>query len=569
MKKPVLFYSTICWGLFLAGLAIVSVPSLPLGAGMGQEAKLTASDGVAGDGFGGSVSLSGDTAIVGATGDEDTTGTAYVFVRSGEVWSEQQKLTAADGQSQDYFGSSVAVDGDTAIVGAAFDNGPNEDQGSAYVFVRNGGNWTQQGNKLQASDGAAYEHFGAFVAIEGNTAVIGASEDDDARGAAYVFTFNGTNWTQEAKLTANDRAVQDYFGEAAIDGETVIVGAWGDDTNRGAAYVFTGSGADWTQQGKLTANDGASGDYFGVSVALSGDTAIIGSSQDDFGLTGNQGSAHVFVRSGAVWTEQAKLFASDGEGSDYFGNSVALSGDTAVIGAYEDNGVGSAYFFSRSDSSWNERQNLAADDGAINDKFGVSVALSADMAIIGAYLDDGNRGAAYVFTYDCGDGAVDPGEECDDGNDTDDDSCTNSCTLTSCGDGTVNNVEECDDGNTADGDGCSATCQNELCGDGIPQAANNEECDDGNTTGGDGCDADCRNEAGVEMVCGNGIVQVGEECDTVNEAEDTCETGSSCVSAGEENECTCRAYEGGGDDSGDDNGDGSNGGGVGGCTLIL
>jgi hypothetical protein len=385
-----------------------------------QQAKLTASDGATGDSFGYSVALSADTALVGAyyddVGANTDQGSAYVFTRSGTTWSEQQKLTASDGAAGDYFGHSVALSGDTALVGAHLDDvGARADQGSAYVFTRSGTTWSQQ-QKLNASDGIDYDYFGYSVALSGDTALVGAYLDDVGgngnQGSAYVFTRSGTTWSQQQKLNASDGAANDYFGvSVALSGDTALVGAYLDDvganTNQGSAYVFTRSGTTWSQQEQLTASDGAASDQFGYSVALSGDTALVGAYLDDVGANTDQGSAYVFTRSGTTWSLQQKLTATDGAASDGFGVSVALSGDTALVGArYDDVGTnanqGSAYVFTRSGTTWGPQQQLTASDGAANDYFGYSVALSGDTALVGAYADavgaNTYQGSAYVFT---------------------------------------------------------------------------------------------------------------------------------------------------------------------------
>jgi hypothetical protein len=240
---------------------------------------------------------------------------------SGFAGAPESKLTAGDGAAYDAFGGSVAINGDTAIVGACYDDvGANSDQGSAYVFVRSGTAWTQQA-QLTAGDGAAGDHFGKSVAISGDTAIVGADDADVGanidQGSAYVFVRSGTAWTQQAQLTAGDGAAGDLFGASvAISGDTAIVGAYDDDvganSDQGSAYVFVRSGTTWTQQAQLTAGDGAAGDAFGKSVAISGDTAIVGAGYDDVGANSDQGSAYVFVRSGTAWSQQAKLTAGDG-----------------------------------------------------------------------------------------------------------------------------------------------------------------------------------------------------------------------------------------------------------------
>jgi hypothetical protein len=440
-----------------------------------QQAQLTATGGRSSDSFGTSVALSGDTALVGAASAKVGVvtigqGSAYVFKRAGTIWTQQAQLTASDGAAEDQFGLSVALYGDTAVVGANRDNvGVNADQGSAWVFSRLGSKWIGPDQQLLASDGATSDFFGSSVAIDGDTILVSAPDDDNAssgpdggsvyvftrspegpswtqqaqltvaaspgsqfgfsvalsgdtalvgaindvgvknnQGSAYVFTRSGSTWTQQAELTASDGAASDFFGRSvALSGDTAVIGASGDDSLQGSAYVFTRSGSTWTQQAKLTASDGAVGDLFGFSVALSGDTALVGAMNDDVGASNNQGSAFVFTRSGTTWTQQAQLTAIGGATNDDFGQSVALSGDMAVIGApgvdvVGNDSQGAAYVFTRSGTTWTEQAQLTASDGAAGDLFGIDVALSGDTAVIGAYGDDvvGNtsQGSAYVFT---------------------------------------------------------------------------------------------------------------------------------------------------------------------------
>jgi hypothetical protein len=354
-----------------------------------QQAKLIASDALVGDSFGVTVALSGATALVGASGKSGGTGAAYVYGRSGTVWTEQAKLTASDGVAGDQFGISVALDGDTALVGASY---KALDTGAAYIFVRSGTVWTQQA-VLTASDGVAYDSFGSSVALSGNTTLVGAG-NANSTGAVYVYVRSGAVWTEQAKLTMSDGVEGDAFGTVALDGDTAIVGALGKTNYTGAAYVYVRSGTAWTQQVKLTASDGVARDYFGNSVALSGDTALVGA----YLKANYTGAAYVYVRSGSVWTEQAKLTASDGATQDLFGSSVALSGDTALIGAYgKANDAGAAYVYGRSGTVWTEQAKLIASDGVAGDTFGSSVALSGDTALMGAYGKASQTGAAYVY----------------------------------------------------------------------------------------------------------------------------------------------------------------------------
>ncbi len=238
-----------------------------------------------------------------------------------DAFEQTAKLTAADGGGQDFFGISVAISGDTAIVGAFLDDvGANANQGSAYIFVRSGTTWSQQ-QKLTAADGAAEDVFGVSVAISGETAIVGANEDDVGangnQGSAYVFVRSGTTWSQQQKLTAADGAAEDVFGVCvAISGETAIVGANEDDVgangNQGSAYIFVRSGTTWSQQQKLTASDGVVEDFFGVSVAISGDTAIVGAFLDDVGVNASQGSAYVFTQPFGFESDVAPRNTGDG-----------------------------------------------------------------------------------------------------------------------------------------------------------------------------------------------------------------------------------------------------------------
>jgi len=379
-----------------------------------QVAKLVANDGAADDFFGYSVAMSGGTAVIGAYGNEDLragSGSAYVFVDPGKGWRQQAKLTADDGALGDQFGYSVAVSGITAVIGAYGDNDQGTQSGSAYVFVYNGSSWVQQA-KLLADDGAAGDKFGFAVAVSGDTAVIGAPLDDDMgenAGSAYVFVDQGNGWVQQAKLTADDGELGDTFGvSVAVSGITAVIGASADADQgdfSGSAYVFSRIGTSWSQEAKLLASDGAFGDNFGRAVAVSGSTALIGARGDD-DLGSDAGSAYVFSRAGISWTQQAKLFADDGAAGDNFGFSVAVSGGTAVIGAFGNGSrpsdSGSAYVFAVDGAIWAQQSKLTANDRAADDQFG-SVAMSGGTAVIGARMDDDlgdQSGSAYIFSVE-------------------------------------------------------------------------------------------------------------------------------------------------------------------------
>ena len=325
-----------------------------------QQAKLTASDAAGGDRFGVAVAVSGDTAVVGANAADtpagSNVGSAYVFVRSAGTWALQAKLTATDAAAVDNFGISVAISGDTAVVGAYLDSTlAGSNAGSAYVFVRSAGTWAQQ-QKLTAADAADGDSFGVSVAVSGDTAVVGAYLDDAPAGtnagSAYVFVRSAGTWAHQQKLAADDAAAVDNFGmSVAVSVDTAVVGAHLEGgTNAGSAYVFVRSAGTWAQQQKLAASDAAANDNFGASVAVSGDTAVVGAPFDDIAAGTDAGSAYVFVRSAGTWAQQQKLAASDADAGDRFGIAVAVSGDTAVVGAYFDDApvgpdAGSAYVF--------------------------------------------------------------------------------------------------------------------------------------------------------------------------------------------------------------------------------
>jgi uncharacterized repeat protein (TIGR01451 family) len=395
----------------LAGSAYVFVRS---GTTWAQQQKLTASDGAFGDLFGGSVSLSGDTFVAGARMDDNAAGldagSAYVFARSGSAWTQQQKLLASDGGPGDNFGAGVSVEADTTVVGAALDDTPaGVDAGSSYVFVRSGTTWSEQ-QKLLASDALANDNFGSSASLFGDSVVVGSPRNLNT-GAAYVFVRSGMVWSEQQKLVALDPAGGDNFASSVtISGNTVMAGANLDDTpggfEAGSAYAFVRSGVTWTQQQKLMSLDVMDGDTLGASVSVSGDTVVVGAPVDDTAGGFDAGSAYVFVRTATTWTEQQKLVAADGTESDLFGTSVAVSGDTLVVGAQFDGNpggvpVGSAYVFVRSGTTWSQQQELRASDGAFGDAFGSAVSVSGDTIVVGASGDDiaaeADVGSAYVF----------------------------------------------------------------------------------------------------------------------------------------------------------------------------
>ncbi len=394
---PVIFLTMICGANALAQTLTDT-----------EVAQLLATNGADFDRFGASVALDGDTLLIGARLVDDNgmdSGAAYVFTLEGGTWTEQQKLIALDGALEDQFGRSVALKGDIAVIGAPRDDDDGEDSGSAYVFAFGEGAWTQK-KKLTASDGAADAEFGTSVAVDlaggfatdGDIVMIGAPRDDaagDKSGSVYVFIFGEGDWVEQPKLTASDGATGDRFGQSvAVDGNTAVIGAPRDDDvgqNSGSAYVLTLAEGQWTEQ-KLIAGDGAADDEFGVSVAVDGNTVLIGAELGD-GNAAKSGSAYVFAQE-EDWAQQAKLSASDGATEDFFGASAALDGDTAVIGAPfvgDGNGnvedAGAAYVFIRDGmSTWTEQFKLIASDSAEFDSLGDTgaVAISGPTVVAGA-----------------------------------------------------------------------------------------------------------------------------------------------------------------------------------------
>jgi len=375
------------------------------------EAELRADDAEEGDFLGDGVALSGDTVLVGAWGVDDVGGNAgavYVFVRNGDSWEQEAKLLADDGVAYDEFGREVALDGDTALVGVKVHDAVGDASGACYVFTRTSGVWTQEA-KLVPDDAHAGDRFGSAVALEGGIALIGAMTDEgqgELSGAAYVFVRAGGVWTQQAKLQAADGGAENTFGRSVdLEGDTAMIGARGvDGAAAGAVYVFTLTAGVWTQQAKLLASDGTDGDGFGVDVSIDDGTALIGAAWSDDSAD-NSGSAYVFALGAEGWVEEAKLLASDG-GNNWamFGRDLVLHRNIAIIAADGNASLGSqsgaVYVFSREGGVWAEQAKLTAWDGDTGDRFGSGVAFEGTTAIVGAWAHDHGifaSGSAYVF----------------------------------------------------------------------------------------------------------------------------------------------------------------------------
>lgn len=426
------------------------------------------------DNLGISVAASGDTLAVGAYGESSNAtgiggaqgdnsapnaGAVYVFTRAGGVWTQQAYIKASNTGGSDFFGTSVALDGDTLVVGAPGEDssavgvGGNQadnsapSSGAAYVFTRSGGVWRQQAY-LKASNTGASDRFGVAVAVSGDTLVVGADGEASGStgvganqadntapwsGAAFVFTRNAGIWTQQAYLKASNAQANDEFGAAvSISGDTLVVGAWGESSSAtgvggnqsdnsasqsGAAYVFTRAGSTWTQQAYVKASNTGADDEFGISVSLSGDTLAVGADgeasfadgiggiQSDNSSPGS-GAVYVFTRSGTTWTQQAYVKASNTGPGDLFGYAVSVSGDTMVVGASNEasagcgpapspadnsaNFAGAAYVFTRTGGVWTHRAYLKAANCGGGDIFGSSVSTSGDLVAIGAPGESSN-----------------------------------------------------------------------------------------------------------------------------------------------------------------------------------
>lgn len=402
-------------------LVLASAPGVD-GAGPNvMVAKLFPADGVAGGNYGWSSSVDGNTAVVGAIrADSNHNGAAYVYTLAAGGWSLQAKLVPSGAFHE--FGASVSIDGDTLAVGAT---GTDGYMGSVYVFTRTAGVWTQQA-KIVPADGASLDRFGYWLSLDADTLLIGSPQDDDkgtGSGSAYVYTRSGGSWSQQAKLVPADGAAGDQFAySVSLSGNTAIIGSVYDDdkgSESGSAYLYVRVGGAWSLQAKIVPSDGAAGDQFGVAVSVSGNTAIIGSQLDD-DMGTNSGAAYAYVRSGTSWAQQAKIVPSDGGVSSLFGTSASIEGDTVIIGANSDDdkgaSSGSAYTYKRAGSAWLLQTKLLAPDGAAHDNFGFAVSLSGDIAIVTGHNDDDagpSSGSAWIFVADAdNDGILDSVDNC-------------------------------------------------------------------------------------------------------------------------------------------------------------
>ncbi|MDQ4120241.1 MAG: FG-GAP-like repeat-containing protein [Acidobacteriota bacterium] len=366
-----------------------------------QRSKLSASDATTNNLFGASLAMSGDTIIVGAPnttiGENYAQGAAYVFVRHGTGWVEQAKLVASDGRRGDSFGVSVALSGSIAIIGAyGVDLMPGCqilcDEGAAYVFSRNGTTWTQV-QKVISIDPIPLERFGYNVEIENGTAFISEHLADigeySDRGWVNVYQQNGNAFSLQQRLTTDTPELWGFGVGMDFQDDTFVASAMGNNTG-GVVYVFVRSGTGWIQQQRLQASDPEPANHFGKSVSVSGNLLVVGDYFDDIGGKANQGSAYIFTRSGNLWSQRQKLTAGGGRAGDKFGNAVGASGNTVVVGAIGErigtnDFQGAAYVYLYNGASWTMDQKLVAADGVEDSLFGDSVLVAPDTIIVGAY----------------------------------------------------------------------------------------------------------------------------------------------------------------------------------------
>ncbi len=387
--------------------------------------RLAAADAANGDAAGNAIALGDDLVLIGATGRaigvNPNAGVAFAFRFKDGAWTQEAVLTAPDAVAADFFGWSVAVDGDVAAIGAQADDltvpSALTDAGSAWIFSRVSSKWIQNDPFLSrpitpnVSTLAVGDLFGVSVAIDGDTILSGAFQDTEGggtqQGSAYVLVRNGQQFSEQAKLTAPGAAAGDFFGRSvAIQANTAVIGAIGRDVSgrvdQGAAYVFTRSGTTWSHQQALTASDGAAGDSFGFACAVSGDWAAIGAPNADTGATLNHGAVYLYRRSGSSWSQITKLVHESPATNDNFGFSVSMTDNILVVGAYRrtvnaNANQGAAYVYVREGGSWRFLQQLTANGGAAQDLFGVAVHNSGDLIISGAIGRSTSAGAAYIY----------------------------------------------------------------------------------------------------------------------------------------------------------------------------
>ncbi|MBK8284974.1 MAG: Ig-like domain repeat protein [Ahniella sp.] len=375
-------------------------------------------NGAADDRFGRSLSMAGNLLAIGSPTDDSgilaDAGSVYVFQYTGSAWVFQAKINPPVPEQNGAFGAAVAIIEDRLAIGSPLaTTADGATSGAVYIYRLNGNTWALEQN-IDPAARSANDNFGSSLAIDSTNLVAGARTGDASAasaGSVWVFTRSGTIWSEQQRLTANDGATADNFGlSVALSGNSVIVGA---NLARisaleaaGAAYVFTRSGSIWTQQQKLVAPVAGELDEFGVDVDLEGDTAIVGHRNED-GTFANSGAARIYTRAAGVWTLTTTLTASDAADNDFFGLTVALDGPFALVGAYTEDrtgliDAGAAYIYERSQGGvWSQKDKFIASDAANIDQFGFEVALAPGLGLVGAPLDDNSDGidAGAVYTF--------------------------------------------------------------------------------------------------------------------------------------------------------------------------
>jgi hypothetical protein len=394
--------------LICFALALVAVNSFA------AQDIITADDGKAGDYFGFSAAIDGATVLIGANrADVDgviNTGAAYVYVLSENGWYQQAKLVAQPSFANDGLGGNVALNNDVAMLGVMRRDDKGKDSGAVVSFERKSNTW-KQNQIFTAPDAKPGDAFGQSIGLTENHLIIGAPRNDALAvdsGAAYLYKRESGTWRYQTKITASDGAAGDLFGiSVAIDGNTILVGADLHDEkaqDAGAVYVYVLEDNKWKQEAKLMASDGGKTDIFGVRVALSENTALVSARRDDIDELGiDAGSAYIFVRDDGTWTQQAKLTSPDGLADDRFGRGVALQGDTAIISAMQHDAIGrntgALYVYKKDASSWCYTAKFVAKSSMPDDKFGWNVGLSNSVAVVATPNHDANgqeSGAVFI-----------------------------------------------------------------------------------------------------------------------------------------------------------------------------
>ncbi len=375
--------------------------------------KILSPDLEPGDIFAAAVAVDGDTMLLAAEYDDDNgtdSGSVWVYRYHKNAWVPVQKLKPMDAQTGDNFGRSVTLQGKVAVVGAHWDDDNGNQAGSVYIFQHNGSEWVQV-QKLLAPDGAPNDRFGATLALHGKRLLVGSWLDDDkggASGSVYSFHHNGSAWVFDQKLTASDGSGGDQFARyVAMSRGVALIGAWKDDAagvDSGSAYIYRHTGTQWVEEQKLVPNDLGAGDLFGWATHMDKDVAIVGSYNDDDGAQ-NAGAVYVYRDTGSGWVMEQKVLADDAAAFNQFGYSIAVHGDTMLLGSKitqpSVNQVGKAYVFRRSGGVWTQRRLLEPPDGAAFDAYSFHLHMHANTFVVGAWRHEAGgvqAGAAYVWT---------------------------------------------------------------------------------------------------------------------------------------------------------------------------